>query len=270
MNSRWEQIIDFPLSERSTKPRKKGLTMVIDKGIGLRELHDLLEVAGDYLDFLKLGFGTTLLYNQNLLKSKIKLCQEYQVQIYPGGTLTEIALMQGKYEAYLEQAAKLGFQTIEVSDGIITQSAEKRAYCIKRAISYGFTVLTELGKKSPEENLSPKVLWSQGEKDLANGAWKVIIEARESGKGIGIYDEKGQIKKEKLDDYSQICAEPSQIIWEAPLKNQQVDLIKKFGPEVNLGNIQPQELLALEALRSGLRADTLCLAADFLHKCYCS
>lgn len=270
MNCLWEHIIDFPLGKRSTKPREKGLTMVIDKGLGLRELHDLLEVAGNYLDFLKLGFGTVLLYNENLIKAKIRLCQEYQTQIYLGGTLMEIALMQGRYEAYLEQAAKLGFNTIEISDGTISLNADKRAYCIKRAISNGFTVLTELGKKSPAEALSPKIFWSQGQKDLANGAWKIIIEARESGKGMGIYDEKGEIEEAKLEEYLKYCEDPSQIIWEAPLKNQQVHLIKKFGSEVNLGNIQPQELLALEALRTGLRADTLRLVDNFTNKFYCS
>jgi len=237
--------------------------MVIDKGLGLRELHDLLEVAGNYLDYLKLGFGTFLLYNEKLIKAKIKLCRKYQIQIYPGGTLTEIALLQGSYEVYLEKAAQIGFRTIEISDGTISLSTEKRQYCIKRAIQAGFTVLTELGKKSPEEAISPQILWSQGQKDLANGAWKVIIEARESGKGIGIYNENGEIEEAKLEDYLKKCGDPTKIIWEAPLKNQQVDLIKRFGSEVNLGNIQPQELFALEALRTGLRADTLRLATNF-------
>jgi phosphosulfolactate synthase len=270
MNSVWEQIIDLPLGKRKTKPRETGITMVIDKGLGLRELHDLFEVAGEYLDFLKLGFGTILLYNEKLIKAKIALCQEYQTEIYLGGTLMEIALLQGRYETYLEQAAKLGFKTIEISDGTISLDAQKRAYCIKRAVNMGFTVLTELGKKSPQDALSPQTLWSQGQKDLANGAWKVIIEARESGKGIGIYDKKGEIAVDKLDNFLKNCGEPNKIIWEAPLKNQQVNLIKRFGPEVNLGNIQPHELLALEALRAGLRADTLPLAKTFTNKYHCS
>ena len=131
-------------------------------------------------------------------------------------------------------------------------------------------MLTELGKKAPEEALSPKTLWSQGQKDLANGAWKLIIEARESGKGIGIYDEKGEIAEDKLENYLKNCGDPYKIIWEAPLKNQQVSLINRFGPEVNLGNIQPHELLALETLRTGLRSDTLRLAKSFTNKSNCS
>jgi len=270
MDSVWNQIIDFPLGKRKAKPREKGLTMVIDKGLGLRELHDLFEIAGEHLDFLKLGFGTLLLYNETLIRAKVALCQEYEAQIYPGGTLTEIALLQGCYEAYLEKAAKIGFKTIEISDGTIALPVEKREYCIKRAVKAGFNVLTELGKKSPEEDLSPQILWAQGQRDLANGAWKVIIEARESGKGIGIYDEKGEIVEDKLEDYLKNCGDPNKIIWEAPLKDQQVNLIKRFGPEVNLGNIQPQELLALETLRTGLRSDTFRLAKTFTDKSHCS
>lgn len=257
MDETWKQIIAYPLGKREVKPRENGLSMVIDKGLGLRELRDLLEVAGDYLDFLKLGFGTSLLYKENLLQAKIRLCQEYQVAIYPGGTLTEIAIMQGRYENFLIQAGKLGFKTIEISDGTISLAPADRKYCIKQAVKAGFTVLSELGKKNPQASLSAKQLRTQGQKDLANGAWKIIIEARESGKGIGIYDNKGEIEETKLADLLKDCINHNQIIWEAPLKNQQSNLIKKFSPTVNLGNIQPQDLLALEALRTGLRADTL-------------
>ncbi|HHY06420.1 MAG TPA: phosphosulfolactate synthase [Clostridia bacterium] len=259
MPHNWKQLITYPLGERTIKPREKGVTMVLDKGLGLRELQDLLEVAGDYLDFLKLGFGTSLLYKQELLQAKIKLCQAYQVEIYPGGTLMEIALRQGKYKTYLEQIQKLGFKTIEISDGTITLSTPKREDCIKQAVNTGFRVLSELGKKNLKNIFSPRELWKQGETDLKNGAWKVIIEARESGKGIGIYNHKGEIEETKLKDLLKYYRDHNQIIWEAPLKKQQIALIHKLGPEVNLGNIQPPDLLALEALRTGLRADTLSL-----------
>lgn len=268
MNDCWEQIIDYPLGKRGLKPREKGLTMVIDKGLGLRELRDLLEIAGSYLDLLKLGFGTSLLYKEKLVKMKIELCQEYQIEIYPGGTLMEIAMFQGRYEPYLEQAGKLGFKIIEISDGTIPLNAEKREDCIKQAVRAGFTVLTELGKKNPKAVLSPKQLWIQGQKDLANGAWKTIIEARESGKGIGIYNPKGEIEEAKLMALLENCEDHNKIIWEAPLKNQQINLIKRLGSAVNLGNIQPQDLLALEALRTGLRADTLPSAYTLTNKTY--
>jgi phosphosulfolactate synthase len=269
LNDTWEQLITYPLGKRTAKPREKGLTMVLDKGLGLRELSDLLEIAGEYLDFLKLGFGTSLLYKKEILQAKIKLCQEYQVEIYPGGTLMEIALMQGQYKTYLEQAQKLGFKTIEISDGTITVNTQKREDCIKQAVNAGFRVLSELGKKNLKNTFSSQQLWKQGEKDLAHGAWKIIIEARESGIGVGIYNHKGEIEETKLKNLLKNCPDHSKIIWEAPLKNQQVDLIHRFGTKVNLGNILPQDLLALEALRTGLRADTLPLIPDFTNKIHC-
>jgi phosphosulfolactate synthase len=257
MGNSWRNIVNYPLGKRNTQPRDKGLTMVIDKGLGLRELKDLLEVAGAYLDLLKLGFGTSLLYPEKLLKAKIELCRMYNVKIYPGGTLMEIALQQNHYEAYLAQAQKLGFETIEISDGTFPLTPAERQDCLKRAVQAGFTILTELGKKNPQEVLSPEYFGKQSRKDLANGAWKVIIEARDSGKGVGIYDQQGQIQAEKFEDLLKELPDQTQIIWEAPLKSQQVDLIQRFGSEVNLGNIQPPDLLALEALRTGLRNDTL-------------
>jgi len=265
MNNPWQDIIRYPLGQRLEKPRKKGLTMVMDKGLGPRELTDLLEMAGEHLDFLKLGFGTSALYDEKLLKAKTQLCREYNVKAYPGGTLMEIAYLQGRYEAYLAQLIKLGFDTVEISDGTITLNKSNRFYCIKRAASLGLTVLTEVGKKDPTENPSVEELIDLCQEDLAAGAWKVIMEARESGKGIGIFDKNGSILDEKLDQLAEsLSTVLSQIIWEAPLKNQQVEMILRFGPQVNLGNIQPNELISLEALRTGLRGDTLRMIAPAL------
>lgn len=261
-------LIAHPLRGRTKKPREKGITMVLDKGLGLGELDDLLTVAGEYLDFLKLGFGTSLLYKQELLKAKIKLCHQYRVEIYPGGTLTEIAIWQGKYDLFLEQIQKIGFTTIEISDGIISLSPANRKTCLQKAKRMGFRVLTELGKKIAPFPFSASQLGEQGQQDLAHGAWKIIMEARESGKNIGIYNEQGIPTAQKIDDLLKHFPTTTQIIWEAPLKNQQIALIQQLGPNVNLGNIQAMDLLALEALRTGLRADTLILAPDFSPEIY--
>lgn len=262
MYNPWQGILQFPLGERGKKPRDKGITMVIDKGMGLGELKDLLEVAGDYIDFLKLGFGTSALYHTELLKAKVALCSRHQVRVYPGGTLLEIALLQGNYEPFLERVRVLGMDTVEISDGTITMEAHVRQTCIKRAVQAGLTVITEVGKKNPEEGPEMNQLFLRGQEDLAAGAWKVIMEARESGKGIGIYDKNGQIIEDKLSSFIGGLGDLNTIIWETPLKNQQVEMITRFGAEVNLGNIQPQEVIALETLRTGLRGDTLRLAMN--------
>ncbi len=258
MSKPWQDVIRYPLGQRPAKPRKKGLTMVIDKGLGLRELADLLETAGAYLDFLKFGFGTSALYSEELLRAKIELCKKYNVVPYPGGTLTEIAYFQGSFEAYLSRLSKLGFAAVEISDGTINLSKNERTYCIKRAVNLGLTVFSEVGKKDPARNPSPDQLIQKCQEDLEAGAWKVIMEARESGKNIGIYNQDGEVIDEKLDELAdKLRPVLEQIIWEAPLKNQQTELILRFGPEVNLGNVPPAELLPLEALRTGLRNDTL-------------
>ncbi|MFY9174985.1 MAG: phosphosulfolactate synthase [Peptococcia bacterium] len=263
MANPWQDVICYPLGQRQSKPREKGLTMVMDKGMGLNKLQDLLAVAGQHLDLLKLGFGTSALYDEELLLAKLELCRQYKVRPYPGGTLTEIAFSQGKYETYLNRLLKLGFELIEISDGTIKLDRTDRISCIKKATSLGLTVLTEVGKKDPAQNPSLDELINLCQEDLQAGAWKVIIEARESGKNIGIYDKNGGILEEKLEQLShRLIPVMSKIIWEAPLKEQQLALIQRFGSEVNLANIPPQELIPLEALRTGLRNDTLRMIAN--------
>lgn len=257
MQNPWQDIVTYPLGQRKGKPRDRGLTMVIDKGMGIDELRNLFEISGEYIDYLKLGFGTSVLYSKSLLADKLLLCNRYHVEAYPGGTLMEVAYIQGRFMAYLERAKELGFKTIEISDGTIHLDENIRQYCIKSSVKEGFTVLTEIGKKSPEESPHINDLLVLAEKDLAAGAWKVILEARESGKGIGAYDKNGQIIEEIIETISQNANVVDNIMWEAPLKNQQFELICRFGSEVNLGNIAPNEALSLEALRTGLRGDTL-------------
>lgn len=257
MSNPWQDVIHYPLGPRSKKPRQNGLTMAIDKGLGLNELQDLLETGSGYLDFLKLGFGTSFLYTKEVLQAKINLCHRYQVKIYPGGTLTEIAILQGKFAAFLHRAQELGFDALEISDGTIDLEPKLRKKLIHRALREGCLVFTELGKKDPKKALSMNQLCTQGKEDLASGAYKVIIEARESGKGIGIYDSQGLIIQEKLAEVSQGLGTLADIIWEAPLKTQQSALIISYGSDVNLGNIPTNELISLEALRRGVRNDTL-------------
>lgn len=231
--------------------------MVIDKGLGLNETKDLFEVAGSYIDFLKLGFGTSALYSRGLLEEKINLANSFGVSIYPGGTFLEIAVLQNKLKEYIRMVSKLGYSAIEVSDGTVNISPEVRERAILMALDAGLKVLTEVGKKNLQDKAHIDHYVGQIRKDLDCGAFRVIIEGRESGKNAGFYDEKGQFIADEVEQILEAAGDPRLLIWEAPLKQQQQELITRFGPNVNLGNIPSSEVLALEALRVGLRGDTL-------------
>lgn len=253
----WGSFLDFPLPGRLSKPRGTGLTMVMDKGLGLEATRDLFETAGNYMDYLKLGFGTSAFYSEDLLRKKIALARSYSVNIYPGGTFLEVAILQKKVSQFLLRAKQLGFKTLEVSDGTIELPVKARRDIIKQARMSGFEVITEVGKKDPRDRVSCDIIIALIREDLESGAGKVIVEARESGTGIGCFDTKGQLIQEEFEEILQKCIDPDKILWEAPLKNQQTELILRLGPNVNLGNVAATEVLALEALRVGLRGDTL-------------
>ncbi len=258
----WKEILNFPLGNRQQKPREQGLTMIIDKGLGLGETRDLLHLCGQYIDFFKLGFGTSALYTPEILEEKIQLVKSFDIEIYPGGTFLEIAILQNKLKEYLYTAKSLGFTAIEVSDGTIILNSEVREKAINMAARLGFIVLTEVGKKDRTERRTPYQLAKQIKQDLDQGAYRVIIEGRDSGINSGIYDERGCFLQSELEELLSYLADYQKLIWEAPLKSQQQELILKFGPDVNLGNIPPHEVMALEALRVGLRSDTLKAVLD--------
>jgi phosphosulfolactate synthase len=252
----WGVDIDFPLQGRKSKPRDIGLTMMLDKGLGLNQTEDLLDMAADYIDFHKLSFGTSALYSPKNLHQKIELVTSYGVDIYPGGTYLEIAVTQGKLDLYLDRAKELGFTAIEVSDGTIELTSGQRSAIIKKAVKRDFKVLSEIGKKDPNKKFKLSKMINQLKRDIDDGAYKVIVEARESGKGISIYDSEGEIEEFKMEQLLLGAYDKNDIIWETPLKKQQVEFINTLGSNVNLGNIAPDEILALESLRVGVRGDT--------------
>lgn len=253
----WEGIICFPLKERIQKPRDTGITMVIDKGMGLTETADLLRICSPYIDFIKLGFGTSALYPPEILEEKVCLIKSFGVDVYPGGTFLEVAVLQGKMEQYLNRVKNIGFTAIEVSDGTIYMSEETRQQAISFAAGLDFKILTEVGKKDSSKRLKPSQLADQIKKDLENGARFVIVEGRESGINAGLYDREGLFRQDELEELLLSLGDQKRIIWEAPLKSQHQELIKRFGPNVSMGNIPPREVFSLEALRVGLRSDTL-------------
>lgn len=257
MTKAWNGVFQMPVEGRTTKPRNQGMTMVIDKGIGLQGINDLIQIAGDYIDIIKFTFGTSAFYTQNLAKKKNELITSSQIDVMPGGTFLEVAVWQGVFGEYLTRAKELGFSTLEISDGTIDIDRATRSDVIKRAVDAGFKVVTEVGKKDPAQVLPVSLIHQLIGEDIQNGAFKVIIEAREAGKGVGIYDQDGKIKEDEIDNIIAGVEDLNCLIWEAPLKNQQQALILRFGPNVNLGNIPQDEVLTLEALRQGLRGDTL-------------
>lgn len=258
MPQAWEGIVDPPVQTRVTeKPRATGYTMVLDKGMGIHATADLLQMAAHVIDSIKLTFGTSAFYEESVLREKIALVQEAGVDIYPGGTFLEAAVAQGKVADYVLRARELGFNTIEVSDGTIEMDAATRSDIVKLAKDAGFKVLTEVGKKDPKDAITTTTMHEQIAADLAQGADKVIVEARESGHGVGIFDSSGDVQTEMVEEILGGINNVDDLIWEAPIKSQQQWLILEFGPNVNLGNIPPDDILALEALRCGMRGDTL-------------
>lgn len=233
-------------------------TMVLDKGFGYKYVEDSLKLTGEYFNLLKFGWGTSILYEEELIKDKNQLYQSYDIKTYTGGTLFELANSYNKVEEFLEQLDKLSFDAVEISDGSTTIDDTARYEAIQMAKDSGFYTLSEIGKKNPEmdHQYSTQQRIDLINKDLEHGSDLVIIEGRESGKNIGIYDDKGNIKNEELKQIHE-NTDNKKVMWEAPNKNQQVELILKLGNDVNLGNINFNDIISLETLRRGLRGDTL-------------
>lgn len=245
-----------PLSGRTAKPRRTGLTMVIDKGLGMNATEDMLRLAADYVDFVKLGFGTALLYDPDMLLHKVTAVKAAGVHVYPGGTLLEVAVQQGKVAAFLEWCRTVEFTHVEVSDGTIDLSPSTRRELIRRARDMGFGVLSEVGKKDPHKQPDAASLVSQMEDDLTAGVDKVIIEARDGGRSIGIFDDNGKLRDTFFEELLRHIPTLNDVIWEAPLSSQQQALLVRLGPNVSFGNVQPPDVVSLEAMRVGLRGDT--------------
>ena len=252
----WDGVLPSLTADRAKKPRRAGLTMVLDHCQGLRAVEDLLELSGDSIDQIKLTFGTSVFLDRSLLCRKTEMMRARDVDVYPGGTLFEAAVFQGVVAPYLKRARELGFTAVEISDGTLDLPAEARADAIRRGLDLGLKVLTEVGKKDPARQLSPAQMSERIRLDLELGAEKVIVEARQSGTGVGIYDDKGRVIETVLDGILAGLDGIEDVIWEAPLKHQQDYFIQRFGPNVNLANIRPNDVLSLEALRCGLRWET--------------
>jgi len=248
------ELITIPA--RSEKPRTKGLTMVLDKGLGLNQAEDLMEAA-PYIDIIKLGWGTSRLFSEKVIRKKVALYKKHNIFVGNGGTFFEIAHTQGSTEQFFNYTRELGFNLIEISNGSILLSPEEKAAAIRLARNMGFMVISEVGKKEPleDDKLTIEERITEAQSDLQAGAAQVIIEAREGGKSLGIYDDKGSVKEDMAQRLAQAIGVKN-IMFEAPEKSQQTYLILHFGTDVNLGNIRTDDVIPLETLRCGLRGDT--------------
>ncbi|WP_010274073.1 phosphosulfolactate synthase [Paenibacillus senegalensis] len=253
----WPAELADPSGRRAAKPRLKGKTMIIDKGIGLYRFEDLLVTAAEHIDMIKLGFGTSALYPPPVLRKKIELARAFDVDIYPGGTFLEVALAKGSLDSFFSMVRNLGFNAVEISDGTIDIDRKTRNELLERASQHELKAYTEYGKKSRGFEISLDDLVETVEEDLSLGAELVTIEGRESGEGVGIFNETGECRDDYIEQVVQRLPFVDMLLWEAPQTSQQVHLLKKLGSDINLGNIAPDEVLSLEALRRGLRSDTL-------------
>jgi phosphosulfolactate synthase len=245
-----KKVLPF-MPDRPDKPRNSGITMVMDKGLSIREAEDFMSVGSEYTDFVKLGFGTSLITPG--IERKIVIYKKSGVIPYFGGTLFEAFIVRNMFKEYVEFLDKNEIDLVEVSDGSFDIEHQKKLEYISMLAERG-TVISEVGSKKASVVFSPDEWVAMMKAELNAGSVKVIAEARESGT-TGIYNEDGSINNKIISAIAE-HVKLENVIWEAPLKSQQAWFIKHFGANVNLGNIAPNEIIPLESLRLGLRGDT--------------
>ena len=239
------------IPKRSAKPRSNGLTMIMDKGLSLNEAENMIVLKSELTDIVKLGFGTSLL--TRYIDKKISLYREAGIDVYTGGTLFEAFIVRNQLDDFYRLMDKLKLEMVEVSDGCIQMEHEKKCELIHK-LSKDFKVISEIGSKDESLTIEDDKWVSYMKKELEAGSWKVIAEAREGG-NVGMFETDGEIKDQLIKKITKEIDE-SNILWEAPLKKQQVWFINELGANVNLGNISPNSIISLECLRLGLRGDT--------------
>jgi phosphosulfolactate synthase len=239
------------IPDRTVKPRKYGITMVMDKGLSIREAEDFMSVGSGYTDHVKLGFGTSLITPG--FEKKIKIYKEAGVIPYFGGTLFEAFIIRGMFDEFMKFVEKHNVEMVEVSDGSFDIEHSRKLDFINK-IAKKVTVISEVGSKKKDVIYSPDEWVAMMKAELNAGSSKVIAEARESGT-TGIFNEDCSVNHTIINSISE-NVKFENVIWEAPVKSQQVWFVKQFGANVNLGNIAPNEIIPLESLRCGLRGDT--------------
>ncbi|MFZ5641540.1 MAG: phosphosulfolactate synthase [Bacillota bacterium] len=247
------------ITQRSDKPRINGITMVFDYGMGLLRQEDLLQAAGEYIDLAKIRVGSAALYSEAYLKRKIELYKKYNVGVFPGGMFLEYAISRGKTDEYFSEVTNYGFEFIEISDNVLEISYKEKVALISNAVNnYKLKVIAEVGSKVNFTSLEEIVKDIKFCQDA--GAWKIILEAKE-------FYENGKFRTDMLN---QICEriDPEILIFEVPTLKvsgtshrerylMQTWLVGNLGNDVNVGNIEPDEILVLEATRRNLEAENM-------------
>jgi phosphosulfolactate synthase len=226
---------------------------VLDRGLSIAEIDGLMEVVGESVDVVKLGWGTALATAN--LTAKLARYRHHDIPVVLGGTLTEVAIRQGRVDGLIAWLRELGLSQVEVSDGTIRLARSDKIELVKR-LAREFTVFSEVGSKDTTADITPPYRFvEQIEEELAAGAWKVIAEGRESGTS-GIYRPDGEVRMGLIEEIVH-SVDPDKLVFDAPRKDQQVWFLRRFGAEINFGNIAPDDVLSLETLRLGLRSDTV-------------
>lgn len=240
------------LAARTRKPRLAGVTHVLDKGLSMPHLAGLIDMAGAHVDFLKLGWGTA--YVACGVRDKAALCRERGIHLSLGGTVLEVAAQQGQMDEYASWVEGLGIDHVEVSNGALDMPVEAKQELIA-SLSERFVVLSEVGSKQARRQAVAAEWAAEMIGDLEAGASWVITEGRESGT-VGLFEANGEVRHQLVDEL--LGEAPAErIIFEAPRKEQQAWFLHRVGTDANLGNVPPEEVLSLETMRRGLRADSL-------------
>jgi phosphosulfolactate synthase len=246
------------LPDRPAKPRSVGLTHVLDKGYSLDRVESVLRVYSDWIDVWKFGWGTA--YIEPALAEKIRTLRDHQIKPCTGGTLLEIAWTQDRVSEFFEFATWARFECVEVSRGATELPLSDKSELIRQAVSLGFEVFAEVGRKEPHELVSADEWVDELQADLNAGATWIVAEGRESGT-VGLYDAEGLVREDLLAELERSAAS-QRIIYEAPQKSQQAYLLRRLGSDVSLGNIALEDIMGLETLRRGLRSDTIGLGVE--------
>ena len=255
MENAFDTLFDSFSEERAKKPRKTGLTIVRDRGLGLRQAEDMVRIGSNFIDMIKLDHGTEVLYDKILLSEKVELYKQHKIETITGESIFEIAIWKKILNDYLKTCKDLGLNVVEIPSTTIAMKEDIRKNVIEKCLNNGFKVITIAGRKHPDEKLSLPFVFRMISDDIKMGAYKVLIPIKKFKNGFGICDKEGKIVKKQILRFLEGVEHPDVLVWEAPARSQQQDLIYHLGMNVNLDEIDWLQILSLEALRRGLMGE---------------